>query len=80
MSGAEPGATGGGVEECERVGLGVHDGVARNGRISGIGCVFRSLDITGKEPVVDLVLDRSVHGGSVADGGGVGPEQTGGRH
>ena len=51
-------------------------GGAGNGGISGRWWAFRSLDCGGKEPVVDLVLDRAVVWGALASEGCVGPDET----
>lgn len=65
-NGAAVGVGEGGFEEYKRVGLGVREGVAGNGGISGSLCSFRSLEIGSKEPVVDLVLHSSVLEGALA--------------
>lgn len=53
-----------GVEEFERVGLGVCDSGAGNSGISGKWWEFRSFAIGCTEPVLDLVVDRLVVEGS----------------
>ena len=56
--------------------LGVPEGGAWNGGISGRWWAFQALELGGWDPVIDLVLDRAVVGGVLADGGCVGPEGT----
>lgn len=54
------------------VGLGLSDDVAGNVGISGRWSLLRSFDFFGKEPVVDLVMDRLLVGNALAGGDGAG--------